>query len=424
MGFGDFSLIRHMGNELDEFIDMYYRPCIAALFGTNVGSSPDVEAKYFMAYGWLTHEACSKVSCLADNMRWNRNGSGCIGSLITGREAPRYDLNDNECKKDDEVDPTDGSEACKYKSIDLQLYQTRLNTCWDDPNPISRVPYYILEHFCMPEIIGEKIEEDIIHPCLFPCHGISLALSDANMITILSENSSNKTIVQCFDTSEVTNMYRFLMDSNINADLSSWGVSSVTSMQEMFKSASVFNGDISRWDVSVVTSMDSMFDNANAFDSDISGWDVSSVIYMNSMLKQAYMFDSDISGWDVSSITNMDVMFFEASIFNKDISSWDVSSVTTMNSMFSQAYMFDNDISRWDVSLVTNMYGMFNEASIFNKDISSWDVSAVNTMRSMFQDAVEYRQEMCEWNLEDKNTMNMFTNSPCTMALCVDCPSS
>jgi len=227
---GDLSLIRHMGNELDEFIDMYYRPCIAALFGTNVGSSPDVEAKYFMAYGWLTHEACSKLSCLADNMRWNRNGSGCIGSLITGREAPRYDLNDNECKKDDEVDPTDGSEACKYKSIDLQLYQTRLNTCWDDPNPTSRVPYYILEHFCMPEIIGEKIEEDVIHPCLFPCHGISLALSDANMITILSENSSNKAIVQCFDTSEVTNMYQFLMGSNINADLSSWDVSSVTSM--------------------------------------------------------------------------------------------------------------------------------------------------------------------------------------------------
>ena len=83
----------------------------------------------------------------------------------------------------------------------------------------------------MPEIIGEKIEEDIIHPCLFPCHGISLALSDANMITILSENSSNKAIVQCFDTSEVTNMYQFLMGSNINADLSSWDVSSVTSMQ-------------------------------------------------------------------------------------------------------------------------------------------------------------------------------------------------
>jgi len=45
-------------------------------------------------------------------------------------------------------------------------------------------------------------------------------------------------------------------------------------------------------------------------------------------------------------------------------------------------------------------------------------------MNSMFKDAVEYRQEMCEWNLEGVNVVDMFTNSPCTIALCVDCPSS
>jgi len=403
---GDLSLIKHMGNELDEFINMYYQPCIAALFGTSVGSSPDVEAKYFMAYGWLTHEACSKLSCLADNMRWNRNGSGCIGSLITGREAPRYDLNDNECKKDDEVDPTDGSEACKYKSIDLQLYQTRLNTCWDDPNPTSRVPYYILEHFCMPEIIGEKIEEDVIHPCLFPCHGISLALSDANMITILSENSSNKAIVQCFDTSEVTNMDNFLMGSNINADLSSWDVSSVTSMWEMFKTASVFNGDISRWDVSVVTSMYKMFNEANAFNSGISGWDVSSVTSMQAMFNQASIFNSDISSWDVSSVTRMDSMFVQASIFDNDISGWDVSSVTRMDSMFNGASIFNKDISSWDVSVVTSMYSMFGSAHNFDNDISRWDVSSVTTMQYMFGNAHSFNKYISSWDVSSVTIMN------------------
>ena len=70
---GNLSLIKNMGNELDEFINMYYEPCIAALFGTSVGSFPDVEAKYFMANGQLTHEAFSKFSCLADNMYRNRN---------------------------------------------------------------------------------------------------------------------------------------------------------------------------------------------------------------------------------------------------------------------------------------------------------------------------------------------------------------
>merc|ERR1712238_48822 len=446
---GDLSLITHMGNELDEFINMYYQPCIAALFGTSVGSSPDVEAKYFMAYGWLTHEACSKLSCLADNMRWNRNGSGCIGSLITGRKAPTYDVNDIACEKNDEGKPSDGSELCKYNTTDLQLYQTKLNTCWDDPNPTSRVPYYILEHFCMPEIIGEKIEEDIIHPCLFPCHGISLALSDANMITILSENSSTKAIVQCFDTSEATNMDNFLSGSNINADLSSWDVSSVTSMWEMFKTASVFNGDISRWDVSVVTNMYKMFNEANAFNSGISGWDVSSVTTMQAMFNQASIFNSDISSWDVSSVTRMDSMFVQASIFDNDISGWDVSSVNTMqsmfygahsfnkyisswdvssviimNRMFRFAYMFDSDISGWDVSSVTSLSHMFIQAYRFNTDISSWDVAAVDTMYAMFRDAAEFRQEMCEWNLEDVTVGEMFTNSKCTIAFCVDCPSS
>ena len=32
-----------MGNELDEFIDMYYWPCITALFDTNVNYSSVVE---------------------------------------------------------------------------------------------------------------------------------------------------------------------------------------------------------------------------------------------------------------------------------------------------------------------------------------------------------------------------------------------
>ena len=58
---GDLSLIYYAGNELDDFINMYHQPCIAALFGTSVGSWPDVEAKIFMGYEWLTHEACSML---------------------------------------------------------------------------------------------------------------------------------------------------------------------------------------------------------------------------------------------------------------------------------------------------------------------------------------------------------------------------
>ena len=65
----DYGLLKSLGNELDEFVEMYYSPCVAALFGTNIGSNPDVEPQYFLAYRWLTHDACAHLSCLADNMR-------------------------------------------------------------------------------------------------------------------------------------------------------------------------------------------------------------------------------------------------------------------------------------------------------------------------------------------------------------------
>ena len=154
--FNDYSLVEHMNNELDEFTEMFYRPCIAALFGTNIGSLPDIEPQYFMAYSWVTHDACSKISCLADNMRWNRDGSGCVESLISGYKAPLYNTNDNECQKDDESFPIDGSEVCKYNRSDLHNYHESVNACWGD----QTVPHYLMDYFCMPEILGQKVEKN------------------------------------------------------------------------------------------------------------------------------------------------------------------------------------------------------------------------------------------------------------------------
>ena len=45
-------------------------------------------------------------------------------------------------------------------------------------------------------------------------------------------------------------------------NISSWDVSNVTNMGNMFTYADNFNGDISEWDVSSVTTMKEMFINA------------------------------------------------------------------------------------------------------------------------------------------------------------------
>ena len=151
----DYGLVRHMGRELDEFIEMYYQPCIAALFGTNVGQNPGTDPQYFMAYPWYNHEACNKLSCLADNMRWDRDGEGCVPSLITGHDETVH--SGTLCAVDG--DDYSEEEQCKYSDAELDGYKTDAQTCWTEQK--NRViPFYLMEHFCLPQITQEIADND------------------------------------------------------------------------------------------------------------------------------------------------------------------------------------------------------------------------------------------------------------------------
>eukprot|EP00978_Attheya_sp_CCMP212_P024988 scaffold79527_cov29-Attheya_sp.AAC.3 len=59
-----------------------------------------------------------------------------------------------------------------------------------------------------------------------------------------------------------------------NQNISSWDVSSVTSMEGMFLTATAFNQDLTSWNVLNVTSMENMFLNAAAFNQNLCGWAV------------------------------------------------------------------------------------------------------------------------------------------------------
>jgi surface protein len=224
---------------------------------------------------------------------------------------------------------------------------------------------------------------------------------------------------------------------SFNQDISSWDVSSVTSMELMFGYASAFNQDIGGWDVSSVTNMGLMFNNASSFNRDIGTWDVSSVTDMSSMFYKASSFNQDLSTWCVTNISLEPTEFSDNSPLieiNKpvwgtcpktltpitdaniqtavdlwvsdsaaatttygNISDWDVSQVTDMGGLFIDKTTFNDDISSWDVSNVTNMNTMFYDATSFNQSIGYWDVSNVTTMVSMFDGSTSFNQDISTW---------------------------
>jgi surface protein len=104
------------------------------------------------------------------------------------------------------------------------------------------------------------------------------------------------------------------------------------------------------------------------FNQDISSWNVSNVTNMNQMFQNASSFNQNIRSWDVSSVTTMRYMFNGAAAFNQDISAWNPA-ITDMDGMFANASAFDQNLNGWDVSLIPSIPFQFaNNATLFTTD--------------------------------------------------------
>ena len=158
--------------------------------------------------------------------------------------------------------------------------------------------------------------------------------------------------------------------------ISTWDVSQVTNMFELFRNKSSFNEDISGWDVSNVTTMVKMFRDASSFNQPLNNFDVSNVTTLNSMLRGS-AFNQPLDNWNVSKVTNMNNLFNGLSSFDQSINNWDVSQVTEMDAMFVGATSFNQPLNDWNVSGLTRMWSMFIGATSFNQNISGWDVSNI-----------------------------------------------
>ena len=131
---------------------------------------------------------------------------------------------------------------------------------------------------------------------------------------------------------------------------------------------------ISTWDVSPVTDMSELFSYATYFD--------------------ASTFDDDISKWNTARVTTMSSMFEGTSAFNHDIGDWDTASVTDMSYMFAYAKAFNRDVGKWNTKSVTTMYAMFDETGAFNQDIGGWNTESVTSVKYMFSRASAFNQDL------------------------------
>ena len=183
-----------------------------------------------------------------------------------------------------------------------------------------------------------------------------------------------------------------------NADISSVCTSRVTYMEKFFYQNYVFSQDISSWDVSNVTSMSQMFEQS-AFNQDISNWDLRNLTDMYAMFKDNSSFNQPLENWNVRNVSKMARMFESNSAFNQPINNWDVSNVNEMWYMFFNASNFNQPMGDWNVSSVTNMYSMFSEASNFNQSLENWNVSNVSECGGFSFNATQ-------WTLPQPNFTN------------------
>ena len=94
-------------------------------------------------------------------------------------------------------------------------------------------------------------------------------------------------------------------------------------MTQTFHMATIFDRDLSSWNVSSVTTMRGMFSSTqsfrNSFTTGIGNWDVRSVQDMTNMFNNAVAFNTDISKWPIGNVKSFNNMFSGASSFNQSL---------------------------------------------------------------------------------------------------------
>ena len=163
------EILSLISNENDEFMEMFYQPCLSALNGRSGGGyKQQPDSKYIMAKPWYNHKECSRTKCMRRNMAWDRiSGKECVPSIL-GLRNGNYTIpgnNDPHCAKT--IDSISGEARCKYGSESMNIFMM-MNNCREvlphgydgRGNPIKLPISELMDYFCLPKVAVDRDPAD------------------------------------------------------------------------------------------------------------------------------------------------------------------------------------------------------------------------------------------------------------------------
>lgn len=177
----DQSLLQVLAAETNEYMDMFYYPCLSSLYGRTLSDDNDMDPKYFMAQPWYNHADCAIPSCLEKDKAWNRQtGKGCIDGILSmtvlDEELIPSD-NDPFCSQELALNNFN-VKACKYKfdpELLIKMDQCRnfLPKGRDGRGRQITLPIgYVMDYYCLPQlsgIVADDTKKDEVDEALDTC---------------------------------------------------------------------------------------------------------------------------------------------------------------------------------------------------------------------------------------------------------------
>ncbi len=144
---------------------MFYRPCLAALYGMNRSEGKEMDPRYFFVDPWYNHEECTRTRCLERaDMAWDRKNGECVDGIL-GRKGfiVKSDYDEDEDQYCALTINNNGAVDCKNTPDTHTLSQ--IDVCRENLVSDKQKDYislsYLMDHFCMPQLAFNEAEANM-----------------------------------------------------------------------------------------------------------------------------------------------------------------------------------------------------------------------------------------------------------------------